>query len=132
MALKIYRSKSILGFHVGNHHIHFRNFSEGGGIFSTADKAEQEGIENDSWFKDGTIWVEKSVDDVPTVTKVEATEDKPAKQVVEGITKCSQARDWIETNLHIECGPVISRAKIFEIAEANNVEFPDLPKDNKK
>lgn len=132
MALKVYRSNSILGFHVGNRHIHFRNHSEGGGIYVTTDKAEQEGIEDHSWFKEKTIWIDTQYDDVPTVTKVEATEDKPAKQIVEGITKCSQAREWIETNLGIDCGPVISRAKIFEIAEQNNVEFPDLPKENKK
>ena len=136
MALKIYRSKCILGTHitVGNlvKHIHFTGHSNGGGYYISTDKLEQDAIEKDAWFKDGTIRIHEVVDDVPSVTEVPAEEDKPAKKIVEGITKCSQARDWIEQNLGIDCGPVISRAKIFEIAEQNNVEFPDLPKENKK
>lgn len=136
MAIKLYRSKSILGTHVDingvNIHIIFRGHSDGGGYYLSDNKAEQEAIENLRWFKDGTIRIAEQHDDVPSVTEVKATEDAPAKKVVEGITKCSQAREWIEQNLGIDCGPVISRAKIFEIAEKNNVEFPDLPKENKK
>lgn len=137
MALKVYRSNSIPGFRVKingvSKAIHFRSYSDGGGYYTTKDEEEQKVIESDSWFASGKIYIDQVKETAPEVKVTETkTEDAPIKRIVEGITKCAQAREWIEQNLGVECSPVMSRAKIFEIADLYNVEFPDLPKENKK
>ena len=82
-------------------------------IYTAQDKEEEDFIESTVFFKRGVI----TTDDV----------DEPEKEVIEYVTNCKQAIEWLVANKGVKRG-VLSKAQILALAEENNVEFPNINK----
>lgn len=82
-------------------------------VYTARDKEEEKFIESTTFFKRGVI----------TTDGVDVAE----KEVIEYVTNCKQAIEWLVANKGIKRG-VLSREQILSLAEENNVEFPNLAK----
>lgn len=93
-------------------------FSElGGGYFYYIPRSAEEAafIEGTSMYREGIIF--KQGEDTAPVAEVE---------VVELVTNCKQAMEWLVQNKGVKRG-VFSREQLIDKAKELGVEFPNLP-----
>lgn len=96
-----------------------------GSEYITNSEREIRAIEKSPLFKRGVIVREQEQPE-------EAPAPVPQVTVVPEVTNCVQAKDWLSANRGIEWKGLVSRAKIFEVAAEQHVEFVNLPITGKK